>query len=61
MIADVYARGYEVFGKQEAFQQWMQKPIVAMGRQVPRQLLTSTYGIQHLLMELGRIEHGIFA
>lgn len=61
MIADVYARGYEVFGNREAFQQWMQKPVAAMANQVPFQLLTSTYGIHLLLTELGRIEHGIFA
>lgn len=61
MIADVYARGYEVFGNRESFQQWMQQPVVAMGKQVPQQLLTSTYGVNFLLMELGRIEHGIFA
>lgn len=61
MIADAYARGYEVFGDKEAFQQWVQKPVTAMANQVPVQLLTSTYGIHLLLTELGRIEHGIFA
>jgi putative toxin-antitoxin system antitoxin component (TIGR02293 family) len=60
MIADVYAKGYEVFGNREAFQRWMQKPVVAMANQVPLQLLTSTSGVQEILIELGRIEHGIF-
>ncbi len=61
MIADVYAKGYEVFENKEAFRQWMQTPIPALSNQIPQQLLPSTYGIHLLLMELGRIEHGIFA
>lgn len=61
MIADVYAKGYEVFEDQEAFQKWMQTTLPALNNQTPQQLLPSTYGINLLIMELGRIEHGIFA
>ncbi|WPP52027.1 type II RES/Xre toxin-antitoxin system antitoxin [Catalinimonas niigatensis] len=61
MIANVYAKGYEVFEDKDAFQKWMQPPVHALSNQEPQQLLPSTYGINLLLMELGRIEHGIFA
>jgi putative toxin-antitoxin system antitoxin component (TIGR02293 family) len=61
MIADVYAKGYDVFEDKDAFQHWMKTSVPALSNQEPQHLLPSTYGINLLLMELGRIEHGIFA
>lgn len=60
-LTDVYAKGYQVFGDQSAFQKWMNLPCPALGNQKPLSFLRSTYGMDTLLKELGRIEHGIFA
>ncbi|WKN46069.1 type II RES/Xre toxin-antitoxin system antitoxin [Tunicatimonas pelagia] len=60
-LADVYAKGYEVFEDRAMFQQWMQEPVPALGNVVPLSLLHSIYGTDKIMQELGRIEHGILA
>ena len=60
-LADVYAKGYEVFEDRTMFQRWMQEPIPALGYTVPLSLLPSLYGMDAIMEELGRIEHGILA
>jgi putative toxin-antitoxin system antitoxin component (TIGR02293 family) len=58
-IALVAARGEEVFGDRERFNTWLKEPNKAMGGQPPISLLASDFGIDIVLEELGRIEHGI--
>lgn len=58
-IAEVYARGAEVFGSAPHFQQWMTAENLPLGGKKPLELLPSRYGAQMILDELGRIEHGI--
>lgn len=53
--------GVQVFGSIEGFNLWLSTSNVALGGIVPKNLLDSTFGIQALKDELGRIEHGIFA
>jgi putative toxin-antitoxin system antitoxin component (TIGR02293 family) len=60
-IARLYARGEQVFGSIPAFNQWMNAEILAFGNQTPRSFLDTSIGIQLLMKELGRIEHGVFA
>lgn len=60
-LADVYAKGYDVFGDRAMFQRWMQQPVPALGNVVPLSLLPSLYGMDKIMQELGRIEHGILA
>ncbi|HMP94282.1 MAG TPA: DUF2384 domain-containing protein [Phnomibacter sp.] len=60
-IARLYSRGEEVFGSAEAFKQWMNSPIPALGQQRPKSYLDTSLGIQILLGYLGRIEQGVFA
>ncbi|MEL6534718.1 MAG: MbcA/ParS/Xre antitoxin family protein [Bacteroidota bacterium] len=60
-IADVYLKGYEVFDTREDFQKWMSTPIPIFELQTPKSLLSSKYGIDLIINELGRIEHGLFA
>lgn len=60
-IAEVYSRGEEVFGDAASFKQWMESEIPALGHRIPKSLLDTSVGIQMLLDELGRIEHGVFA
>lgn len=58
-IARVAVRGVEVFGDKAKFLTWMQRPSVALGRRKPIELLASKLGIDLVIDELGRIEHGL--
>ncbi|HEY4196326.1 MAG TPA: MbcA/ParS/Xre antitoxin family protein [Mucilaginibacter sp.] len=57
----LYKRGTEVFGNEENFHTWMETKSVPLGGIKPKELLDTTYGINMVANELGRIEHGIFA
>ncbi|OCX50756.1 hypothetical protein BEL04_18660 [Mucilaginibacter sp. PPCGB 2223] len=57
----LYKRGSEVFGSEASFNTWMESNIVALGNVKPKELLDTSFGIQSIMDELGRIEHGVFA
>ena len=58
-IAEVVVKGIEVFERKDNFLAWMKQPHVALGGKTPLSLLSSRFGTQMVLDELGRIEHGI--
>lgn len=60
-IAKLYSRGEEVFGSLDNFKDWMNSTVVALGNKKPKDFLDTSLGIDMLMNELGRIEHGIFA
>lgn len=60
-LAKVYSRGEEVFGTLDAFKEWMNSTVMALGNKKPKEFLDTSMGIEMLMDELGRIEHGIFA
>jgi putative toxin-antitoxin system antitoxin component (TIGR02293 family) len=60
-VAEVVARGTEVFGDPTRFQLWLHQPNTALAGQTPFSLLCSRFGTEMVLDELGRIEHGVFA
>jgi len=60
-IAKLQLKGKEIFGSKESFEQWMNSNIVALGGIKPSELLDSTFGIDLLMDELGRIEYGVLA
>ena len=60
-LARLYSRGEEVFGKLESFKEWMNSTVMALGNIKPKELLDTSLGIEILMNELGKIEHGIFA
>jgi putative toxin-antitoxin system antitoxin component (TIGR02293 family) len=60
-IAEVAARGSEIFGKKDKFLQWMNIPNRALADKTPMSLLNSKFGADLVLDELGRIEHGVFS
>lgn len=61
LMLELYSRGYEVFGSREKFRRWMELPNVALSSIQPLELLDTSLGIQLVLDEIGRIEHGIVA
>ncbi len=60
-IAEVAAKGSEVFEGRDKFITWMNHPNVALDKKTPMSLLNSKYGVDMVLEELGRIEHGVFS
>lgn len=60
-LAKLYSRGEEVFGSMEGFKVWMDSYVMALGNKKPKEFLDTSIGIDLLLNELGKIEHGIFA
>lgn len=60
-IDKVLKRGFEVFGSYEKFLLWIRdNPFMLEGR-LSLQSLASIEGINNVLVQLGRIEHGILA
>jgi len=60
-IAGLYAKGFEVFENAENFKTWMKTPNISLGGLRPLDLLDTTFGIDMILNELGRMEHGVLA
>ena len=58
-IAEVAARGVEVFGDRDRFLSWIKQPSTGLGNRTPTTLLGSRFGTEMVLDELGRIEHGV--
>ncbi len=60
-LAQLTARGIEVFGGSEEFCDWLQTPCVALGDRTPVSLLVSTVGVDMVDDVIGRIEYGIYS
>ena len=61
IIELLYKKGVDVFGIDENFYTWMDTKSIALGGVKPKDLLDTSFGINMVYTELGRIEHGIFA
>jgi len=60
-IASVAAKGTEVFGAKDKFLSWMNHPNKALANKTPLSLLSSRFGVEMILDELGRMEYGVFS
>jgi len=57
----LFKKGISVFGSKEKFDTWLNSNIVALGGIKPKEVLDSSFGIEWIRDELGRIEHGVLA
>ena len=57
----VYMRALDVFNDDKKALRWLKYPSLALGNISPFELLDTSAGVEMVLDELGRIEHGIFA
>lgn len=57
----LYNKGEKVFGTNESFTNWLNKPAFGMGNRVPNTFITTVTGINYILDELNRIAHGDLA
>lgn len=60
-IYQVTIKGISVFEDPEKFKDWLERSNYSLGGIKPKDLLENSFGIQLVMDELGRIEHGIFA
>ena len=58
-LIKVQKRSIEVFDRAELAEGWLKSPVLALGGDTPMELMISDKGIDMVLNELGRIEHGI--
>jgi putative toxin-antitoxin system antitoxin component (TIGR02293 family) len=60
-IAELVAKGVNVFGSKDKFLAWLQNPNLALYNKKPIDLLENKYGLELVFDELIRIEYGIFS
>ncbi|MBC8048135.1 MAG: DUF2384 domain-containing protein [Fimbriimonadaceae bacterium] len=60
-VAEVIAKGMEIFRDREKFNKWMQSEIRALNFQKPIDMLDTSFGTKLILQVLGRIEHGVYS
>ena len=60
-IGQVISEGKKTFGKTELFYNWLKRKPLMLEGPLSLESLTTAYGIQLVLTQLGRIQHGLFA
>ena len=53
-------RGIQAFGNKDIFHKWLNIPSIALGDKVPATLIETEEGLEQVLDELIRIEHGVY-
>jgi putative toxin-antitoxin system antitoxin component (TIGR02293 family) len=57
----LYKKGIVVFGIADNFYTWMDSVSIPLGNVKPKELLDTSFGIDAIYDELGRIEYGVLA
>lgn len=57
----LFHKGVKVFGNTDSFNRWLDKPAYGLGNFIPRDVITTVTGINFVMDELNRIEHGDLA
>lgn len=60
-LADLYSFGFEVFGDEDLFNQWIHNPNRALGGAVPYDLIDNQYGREEIRNLIGRIAYGVYS
>jgi uncharacterized protein (DUF2384 family) len=60
-IANILVEGKRTFGKSEMFYQWIKSNPYMLEGSLSFESLTTAHGIQMILLQLARIQHGILA
>ena len=59
-FAEVVALATEVFGTQGAAERWLERPVMALDRERPIDLLATPAGTQMVENLLGRLQYGVY-
>ena len=60
-MISLHHHGMEVFGDEDAFHRWLQKPAYGLGNKIPFKLMNTSSGLDLIINELKRIEWGDLA
>ena len=60
-LVDIYSYGYDIFGDEERFNEWMQLPVQALGGHTPFSLLDNQFGREEVRNLIGRIAYGVYS
>ena len=60
-VAQVFAKGTEVFDSLSSFKEWLETPNISLDGALPSKLISSRYGAEMVLDCLGRIQYGVFS
>ncbi|GAC1432586.1 MAG: hypothetical protein NVSMB7_08400 [Chitinophagaceae bacterium] len=60
-LEDIYSYGYEVFGDNERFNQWMFRNNKALGNYKPFERVNNQFGREEVKNLIGRIDYGVYA
>lgn len=60
-IALLFSHGNEIFDTEEDFVYWLSHKNLALGNITPKELMSTSFGINMIHDELTRIEHGVLA
>jgi len=60
-IADLYSFGFEIFGDEASFVQWMDTPNRALNFQKPVAFIDNQFGRQEVRNIIGRIAYGVYS
>lgn len=60
-IASLYDFGATILGSTDAFKEWVQTPLIALGSKKPIQFINNDTGISMIKDLLGRIAHGVYS
>lgn len=61
LLSKLYDFGLAVFEDETTFNQWLASKNLALGGKSPKEILTTSFGINMVSDELGRIAHGVLA
>ncbi|MEX2572899.1 MAG: antitoxin Xre/MbcA/ParS toxin-binding domain-containing protein [Balneolaceae bacterium] len=61
LIAEVFLKGMDIFDSPEELKLWLKSPLLSFGQRTPFGLLDTSYGVQMVMDELGRMEHGVYS
>jgi len=59
-VAQLFSKGKSIFGNPDKFFSWLKSPSAPLSGDTPLSLLDSSFGLELVLDELTRIDHGIF-
>jgi putative toxin-antitoxin system antitoxin component (TIGR02293 family) len=60
-LAELYAKGKELFDSFAHFNEWLNRPSIDLGGGKPIDSIQTRKGVDELLTVLGRMEHGILS
>ncbi|HEY8784799.1 MAG TPA: antitoxin Xre/MbcA/ParS toxin-binding domain-containing protein [Mucilaginibacter sp.] len=60
-LSRVYVRGQDIFGDQPTFEKWLQRPQMALGMEIPLNLLDTSEGFRMVNDVMSQIEYGFYS